>query len=347
MKKLTQLFFCIFTISCFIGCTNTPEPKPKDLIVGTWEAVIEKDKIIWTVSPNGNEEFYWFHAKGIQHNSGKWTVENDILYEQFATTKTVCKLEFETSDHLILTVLDNGSAANRGQKRDYYRKNKEGNGVESVKAQPESKNSPKLEVIKESTALSKRGSPAVNAAITKPISTINVNNELIGIWEYSEQSTDNYGIKTTKISVWEFKSNGKWIYDIWNNYMNKPTHGISSYSYASNMLSEYDNSRNRVGYYKILWEDDYKSFTVESKNSINGSYFAKVSTNQLKDFPPPPGEEKQCGYCEGRGTVRCCDLGGFYKPDCLSQSVYINCMSNPTPCELRVTCCRCKGTGRY
>lgn len=189
------------------------------------------------------------------------------------------------------------------------------------------------------------------ASALKVSETKNTNNELVGIWECSEQNTNNYGIKTTKISVWEFKSNGKWIYDIWNNYMKKPTHGVSSYSYTNNTLSEYDSNKKKIGRYEILWEDDHKSFTVESDNSLDGSYFVKANSNQLAGFGGDDddggGGDKQCGYCEGRGTVRCCDLGAFYKPDCLSKSVKVNCMSSPTPCELRVTCCRCKGTGRY
>jgi len=176
------------------------------------------------------------------------------------------------------------------------------------------------------------------------------NNELVGIWEDAKSYTDNYGYKTTKISVWEFKSDGKWIFDVWNNYMTKPIHGAKYYSYSNNTIFEKDNSKTKIGQYKILWEDDYNSFTVDSDNSLDGSYFVRVNQNQLAGMGGGGGggsSDKQCGYCEGRGTVRCCDLGGFYKPDCLKQSVYINCMTSPTPCELRVTCCRCKGTGRY
>lgn len=93
----------------------------------------------------------------------------------------------------------------------------------------------------------------------------------------------------------------------------------------------------------ILWKD-INHFLLTEEDGIVNDY--RRSRKKIPD-PPPPTDTKQCGYCEGRGTVRCCDLGGFYKPDCLSQNVITNCMSNPNPCELRVTCCRCKGTGRY
>ncbi len=193
-----------------------------------------------------------------------------------------------------------------------------------------------------------RVSVSTEKTVSKGELVTKANNELVGFWESSEQSTDNYGISTTKIQVWEFKSHGKWIYDIWNNYLKEPIHGENSYSYKNNILSEYSSSGTAT--YNILWEDDFKSFTVESEDSFDGLYFVRVNRNQLAGIGGGGGgggSDKQCGYCEGRGTVRCCDLGGFYKPDCLSQSVKINCMSNPTPCELRVTCCRCKGTGRY
>jgi hypothetical protein len=113
---------CFLAFAFFVGCGNEPERKPKDLLIGTWEGIVEGDKIVWTISSNGNEEYDWYHSTGVQHGTGKCSVENDTLYEQFEQNKTVCKLEFVTTDHLLLTVLDNGAPENKGQKRDYYRK---------------------------------------------------------------------------------------------------------------------------------------------------------------------------------------------------------------------------------
>jgi hypothetical protein len=87
--------------------------------------------LVWTILSNGNEYYDWYNSTGVQHGAGKWSVEGDILYEQFEQSKTVCNLDFQTSDHLILTVLDNGSAENRSQRRDYYRQ-KVGNKLGGV-----------------------------------------------------------------------------------------------------------------------------------------------------------------------------------------------------------------------
>lgn len=209
---------------------------------------------------------------------------------------------------------------------------------------------------------SSNGSNISAAVVANPVSTIKINNELAGIWEYSEQNTDDYGIKTTRVSVWEFKSNGKWIFDIWNNYMKKPIHGVSSYSYANNILTEYNNSKTKIGENKILWEDDYNSFTVDSENSFDGTnYFVRVSKNQFGVVPIIPPKSKdlckicwgsksdQCGICAGTGKVRHRVQRERYNAntdryELYDDYEYENC--HATDCNNgRVTCFACKGKG--
>lgn len=92
------------------------------LMVGTWDGIIEGDKLVWTVNSDGTERYKWFHPEFTQKGYGTWELEGDILHESWATSSDICRIKFITEDHMLLTVLENGNPKNVNQERHYYRK---------------------------------------------------------------------------------------------------------------------------------------------------------------------------------------------------------------------------------
>jgi hypothetical protein len=109
--------------------TKNEKESIKDLLVGTWSGTIDGSKLIWVAYPDGTEEYNWFHPAFTQTDVGDYSVEDDVLYEEYSRGgKTVCKLRFETNNHLVLTILDNGNPLDRNQKRHYYREDDDKKG---------------------------------------------------------------------------------------------------------------------------------------------------------------------------------------------------------------------------
>lgn len=90
--------------------------------IGTWEANIDGSILIWSCYKDGNEQYDWYTSNGIQKDFGKWTIKNDILYEQYSRGSTACNIKFVTSDYFVLTIINNGNPNDKGQKRHFYRK---------------------------------------------------------------------------------------------------------------------------------------------------------------------------------------------------------------------------------
>ncbi|AEE52492.1 hypothetical protein [Haliscomenobacter hydrossis] len=89
MKKITWILLSLLILFSLEGCLNFPEPnsqtikqKTINLIVGTCEGIIERGKLVWATSSNGNDYCDWQYLKVIQHRAGRGSIEDDILYEQ-------------------------------------------------------------------------------------------------------------------------------------------------------------------------------------------------------------------------------------------------------------------------
>jgi len=161
-------------------------------------------------------------------------------------------------------------------------------------------------------------------------------NKLVGNWECINSESNC-------IFLWQLNAN----YTMKYSYDCKHGNGCNNHRWSINGNTFSEILPDREVEYEFEWIDNNSFSAIGTGGEMIFYRTQKQPNCEGGGGGGGGGADQQCGYCEGRGTVRCCDLGGFYKPDCLSQSVYINCMSNPTPCELRVTCCRCKGTGRY
>jgi hypothetical protein len=96
-----------------------------ELLIGKWSGIVDGDTIVWFVEPNGSRKSFWYHENFVQHSEGSWELKGDHLYEKilnvFDTTKAVSQINFLTNDHMILTVIENGSEREHQQERHYFR----------------------------------------------------------------------------------------------------------------------------------------------------------------------------------------------------------------------------------
>jgi len=91
-----------------------------------WQADVfelgQQTRIIWQIRPDGGSRYQFSNSNGISKNYGVWRFSDGIIFESYpdgASAKGA--IEWISSDHFELTVLDNGVPAYTGLKRNYYR----------------------------------------------------------------------------------------------------------------------------------------------------------------------------------------------------------------------------------
>jgi len=196
------------------------------------------------------------------------------------------------------------------------------------------------------------GSNISVAVVANPVSTMKVNNELIGIWmciisprtlgkcKNAAESTIRH--IEPMYQKWEFKSNGTWNGRIDSKDV-ESEEWTTKWKLKGNSLIEYNNSNEAV--YTIKWIST-NSFRIESDRicTLYNAVFERVKSFEPVKVIIHDDDKKSmtCPRCSGIGHHACSLMTG---DPFLKDLDYYRCMSSNAPDQTQVSCYMCKGSG--